>query len=135
MDGCIFDADQIYVGDLLAPGQKWYNYDTTAQIVIDRLNTQNATFAGTYQITNEGATAHFPFRGEFDPEGITIGWVVSYWNEYINYHSLGVWTGYARVAPESQRPSLSMSGLIAHQDNSNTTSGYSTFVLLTNQLA
>ena len=29
----LFDVDQIYVGDLVAPGQKWYNYDTTAQIV------------------------------------------------------------------------------------------------------
>ena len=126
----IFDADQIYVGDLLAPGQKWYNYETTAQIVIDKLNTKNATFAGTYQITNRDVPANFPFRGEFDPEGITIGWVVSYSNEYINYHSLGVWTGYARVAPESQKPYLSMSRLIAHQDNYNTTSGYGTFSLL-----
>ena len=132
MDGCIvifFYADQIYAGDLLAPGQKWYNYDTYAQIVIDKLNTKNATFAGTYQITNRDVPANFPFRGEFDPEGITIGWVVSYWNKDINYHSLGVWTGYAGVAPE-RRPYLSMSRLIAHQDNSNTTSGYGTFVLI-----
>ena len=126
----LFDVDQIHVGDLVAPGQKWYNYDTTAQIVIDKVNTKNATFAGVYQITNEGPTSTFPFRGEFDPAGITIGWVVSYWNDNVNYHSLGAWTGYARVAPESQRQYLSMSQLIAHQDNSNTTSGYATFVLL-----
>ena len=128
----IFDADQIYVGDILAPGQKWYNYDTTAQIVIDKVNTKNATFAGTYQITDEGSTAHFPFRGEFDPVGITIGWVVSYWNEYHNYHSLGAWTGYARIDPESRKATLSVSSHIAHQENYNTTTGYGTYVLLSN---
>ena len=128
----LLDVDQIHVGDLLAPGQKWYNYETTAQIVIDKVNTKNATFAGVYQITNESPTSIFLFRGEFDPAGITIGWVVSYWNDIVNYHSLGAWTGYAKVAPESQRKYLSMSQLIAHQENSNTTSGYATFVLLPN---
>ena len=128
----IFDVGQIHVGDLLAPGQKWYNYDTTAQIVIDKINTKNATFAGVYQITKEGPTSTFPFRGEFDPAGVTIGWVVSYWNDNVNYHSLGAWTGYAKVAPESQRPYLSMSRSIAHQDSYNTTSGYGTFSLWSN---
>ena len=87
---------QLYVGDLLAPVQ--------AQTVIITKNAI-ATFAGVYQITRESPTSTFPFRGEFDPAGITIGWVVSYWNDNVNYYSLGAWTGYyaIKVAPESPR--------------------------------
>ena len=124
-----FDADQIHVGDLLAPGQVWYNYDTGELLQIDKVNTKNATFAGTYKKIDETFTVYFPFCGEFDPIGITVGWVVSYWNDHVNYHSIGVWTGYARVTPESleslrARWQLLVSRLIAHQDSSNTTSGH-----------
>ena len=93
---------------------------------------KNATFAGTYRITNEPPTSHFPVRGEFDPTGITVGWVVSYWNEYVNYHSLGVWTGYLKIQPDGQRACMSMTRLIAHEEDRNTTSGYGTFILQTN---
>lgn len=90
----------------------------------------NSTFAGTYGLYTTGQLEEFPFRGEFDPRGITVGWVVSYWNEYKNYHSLGAWTGYARKDPHTYKSVLSMSRMIAHEENHNTTSGYGTFVLL-----
>lgn len=128
----MFDAGQIYVSNIIAPGQKWCNDDTSVLFEIDKVNTKNATFAGTYGIIHDGTISKFPFRGEFDPMGITIGWVVSYWNEYINDHALGAWTGYARVQPDGQRASLSMTRLIAHEDNSNTTTGCDTFVLESN---
>ena len=78
---------------------------------------------------DETFTIYFPFRGEFDPVSITIGWVVSYWSDHVNYHSVGVWTGYARVISESlespkARWQFLVSRLIAHQDSSNTTSGH-----------
>ena len=89
-------------------------------------------FAGTYRVTDEDSYSTFPFHGEFDPAGITIGWVVSYWNDCVNNHSLGAWTGYLIVQPDGQRASMSMTRLIAHEGNRNTTSGYGTFILQTN---
>jgi hypothetical protein len=64
------------------------------------VNKENSTFAGTYGIIrSKDETAEFPFRGEFDPQGITLGWVVSYWskNGYENDHALGAWAGYLRL--------------------------------------
>ena len=119
----------ICVSDIIEPGQKWYNYETTAMLTVNTVNEKNATFAGIYRITSEPITSQFPVRGQFDPMGITIGWVVSYWNDNVNYHSLGAWTGYVKIQPDGQRVSMSMTRLIAHGQNRNTTSGYGTFIL------
>ena len=69
----------------------------------------------------------FPLRGQFDPEGITIGWVVSFWNKYQNNHVLGAWAGYAKKDPSTQRVELSTTVITAHESNLNTTTGYDTF--------
>ena len=103
------------MSDIIAPGQKWHNYDTSVLLEIEKVNTKNATFAGTYGIIRDGTISKFPFRGEFDPVGITIGWVVLYWNKYINDHALGARTGYARIQLDDQRASMSMTRLIAHE--------------------
>ena len=128
---CTFYSDGKNVGDVLAPGQKWHNYDTGAVLEIEKINKVNSTIAGTYGLTRDPPpTPQFPFRGEFDPNGITVGWVVSYWNDNINYHSVGAWAGYLKYSPdlESGKYVLSMSRIIAHQSDENTTSGYGTFV-------
>ncbi len=117
-------VDQINVGHTLVPGQKWWNSASVAQMTIDKVNQKNATFSGSYQANREGP---FPLHGQFDPAGITIGWVVSY--EWTNFNSLGAWTGYARVGSDNQT-TLSMKYLIADQDTSNTTSDSATFILL-----
>ena len=38
----------------------------------------------------------YPIHGVFDPSGNAIGWMVSYWNENGNYHSIGTWAGYVK---------------------------------------
>ena len=88
----------------------------------------NSTFAGTYTINNREENSRFPLRGEFDPNGVTIGWVVSYWNRDVNDHALGAWAGYAKVESDNKHV-LSMTGMIAHEDNMQTTSGSGTYVL------
>jgi hypothetical protein len=98
------------------------------------VNKENSTFAGTYGIIrSKDETAEFPFRGEFDPQGITLGWVVSYWskNGYENDHALGAWAGYLRLGNYGRAPRwiFSTTRIIAHEDNYNTTTGYDTFVL------
>ena len=63
--------------------------------------------------------------------GITVGWTVSYWNSYENYHSLGSWTGYVKRAPTDGKYELTMTVAIAHEENEDTTTGEGLFILET----
>ena len=116
---------------MLTPGQRWFNYRDNAAVTISLVNARNATFAGDYELISDETlkVEKFPLRGQFDPEGITVGWTVSYWNSYENYHSLGVWTGYVKRAPTTNDLELTMTGSIAHEDNEDTTTGSALFVL------
>lgn len=116
----------IRVNNVLVPGQKWVNQNYQERILIDKVSN-NATFAAFYVIEQEPTTA-FPIRGEFDPEGSTIGWVVSYWNTEKNYHAVGVWAGYVEM--EGERAAIATTRLIAHGDSKNTTTGFDRFTLL-----
>ena len=114
----------------MAPNQKWKNYENDVILKIDKVNKINSTFAGTYGIIRNDEIAEFPFRGEFDPQGITIGWVVSYWREDENDHAMGAWTGYLRfVASRAAVWTITTTRIIAHENNCNTTTGYDTFAL------
>ena len=95
---------------------------------IGKVNMMNSTFSGTYTINDREENSHFPVRGQFDPDGITIGWVVSYWNKDVNDHAVGAWAGYARVESNDKHVLL-MTGIIAHQSDIKTTTGYETYVL------
>ena len=114
------------MSDVLVPGQKWVNQNYQEEILIDKVNQGNATFAAFYVIEREPTTA-FPIRGEFDPEGSTIGWVVSYWNTARNYHSVGAWAGY--VSSEGEKYAIDTTRLIAHGDSGDTTVGADRFSL------
>jgi hypothetical protein len=122
----------ISVGDVLAPDQKWRNRDNSAVLMIDKVNKINSTFAGAYAIIRDDIkNSEFPFRGEFDPQGITIGWVVSYWNDQVNDHALGAWAGYVTSTLPDKNPEwiITATRIIAHEGNSNTTTGIDVFVL------
>ena len=124
------DYDTIPVGKIIAADQKWYNHDDNVVLKIDKVNNETSTFAGTYGIIRNDETAEFPFRGEFDPQGITVGWVVSYWNEYENDHALGAWAGYLGFAAgRILRWTISTTRIIAHEDSYNTTTGRDIFIL------
>ena len=120
------------VGDVIAADQKWRNYDNVV-LKIYKVNKANSTFAGTYGIIRSSEeTAEFPFRGEYDPKGITLGWVVSYWSASgcENDHAMGVWAGYLKLGNDRvPRWTFSTTRLIAHEENYNTTTGYDTFIL------
>lgn len=63
---------------------------------IYEVNKAKSTFAGTYIVNRSSDDiAEFPLRGQYDPKGISIGWVVSYWSVfgYENDHSLEAWAG------------------------------------------
>lgn len=111
----------------MRPDQKWYNYEDNVELMIEKINYDNATIAGTYGIVHDGEIEKFEFRGSFDPDGSTLGWSLSYWNKYENYHANGVWTGYLETTVGGYK--MSTSGTIAHQSDHSTTHGEATFVL------
>lgn len=99
--------------------------------MIETVNKINSTFAGIYAIIRDDIrNTEFPLRGEFDPQGTTIGWVVSYWNDQTNDHALGAWAGYVSSLPD-KLPEwiITATRIIAHEDSSNTTTGIDVFVL------
>ena len=78
------------------------NLTPMCNMKINQVNYKNATFAGTYGVIRNGTISKFPLCGEFDPTGTSIGWVVSYQNEDINDHAVGVWSRYALITPASE---------------------------------
>lgn len=63
------------------------------------VNKTDSTFAGTYQIIRSmDDFSEFPFHGQYNPKGITIGWVVTYWSafEYRNNDTVVAWAGSLR---------------------------------------
>ena len=70
---------------------------------IYEVNKAKSTFAGTYIVNRSSDDiAEFPLRGQYDPKGTSIGWVVSYWSVfgYENDHSLEAWAGEMRQDDE-----------------------------------
>ena len=121
--------DHVPVGNVIAADQKWQNYNLSVILKIDKVNKANSTFAGTYGIVRNDETAEFPFRGEFDPKGITIGWVVSYWNEYENNHALGAFAGYLKLGGDRiPRWTIPVTRIITHEDTT-TDCGFDGFTL------
>ena len=120
---------------MLFVGEQWTRYepDTNVQLEIFQVNDKNGTFTGAYGIIRNGTISKFPLRGQFDPVGPTIGWVVSYWNEDINDHAVGVWSGNGGVIPAGSKryrlPVLYVNWLITHGESHNTTSGSDKFYL------
>ena len=111
------------MSDVLFPGQKWVNDGYEAQVTIEKVNSDNATFAATYTILRRDVYSVFPIRGEYDPAGVSIGWIVSYRNEYTNDNALGAWAGY--TVTEDEGTVIYTTRLITHQgDPADTTVGF-----------
>ena len=98
-----YDSDHVPVGDVIAVDQKWCTEDNYC-LMIDKVSRANSTFTGIYRVpaARHGIVDWFLFRGVYDPQGIAIGWVVSYkcLNQYWNYHSVDAWSGYLRLSTD-----------------------------------
>ena len=116
----------VNVGDVLKTGQKWFNYEDNVRLTILKINPKNSTFAGTYSIVRELEDV-FQFRGAFDPEGITLGWSLAYWNERENDHAFGAWSGYMDKTDNTYK--MTLTGIISHQSDRSTSNGQAIFVL------
>ena len=117
------------MNDVLSPGQKWHSADGETLMTILKVNNENATFAATYEILQD-PNSKYPIRGEFDPNGVSIGWVVSYFvQDDVNLHQLGAWAGYIETNVEEMN-AIVVTRLITHDgDPASTTIGFDRFML------
>lgn len=117
---------KIRVSDVLLPGQKWITENLEEEILIDKVNDGNGTFAAFYVINRVPTTA-FPCRGEYDKEGSTIGWASAFQNSARNDHATGVWVGSVESIGESL--SIVTTRLISYGNAANTTVSFNRFRL------
>ena len=114
------------MSDVLVPGQKWVTENLEEEILIDKVNDENGTFAAFYVINRVPSTA-FPCRGEYDKEGSTLGWASAFQNTARNDHATGVWVGSVERVGESL--SITTTRLISFGHASNTTVSFNRFKL------
>lgn len=111
------------------------NWVTEATLWIEQVNLENSTISGTYGMlvhngtSPSGTMSKFPFHGEFDPTGVTVGWIISFRNESVNQHALGSWSGYYSCDGGYPKNYLHMTKLITYQAYYNTTTGTEIFKL------
>ena len=92
-------SDNTTVWDVITTFQKWHAvYPNNFVLEIHELNKANSTFAGTYVDNLYSHVYEYPLQGQYDPKGITIGWIVTtkilddVTHEY--YYTIQVWAGY-----------------------------------------
>ena len=95
---------------------------------IYEVNKAKSTFAGTYIVNRSSDDiAEYPLRGQYDPKGLSIGWVVSYWTAfgYENQNSLEAWAGevWNTGGDYSTVWSLVTRSVISYEDTNNTVTG------------
>jgi hypothetical protein len=116
----------------MTEGSKWQNELGSVMIIAD-VNQTTGSFAGTYNSAVGNATKEYGLRGRFDIEGFTLGWVVSYKNEYQNAHSTAAWSGQVQI--RSGKPTIQTTWLLTTQTTSadawkSTNVGFDTFTPL-----
>ena len=100
----------------LKPGSKWYNEKGSVMMITD-VNQATGNFTGTYNSAVGEATKEYGLQGRFDIEGSTLGWAVSYRNEYLNAHSTAAWSGQVQIAAD-QKPIIQTTWLLTTQTTS-----------------
>ena len=60
---------------------------------ITEVDQATGSFIGTYNSAVGQATKEYKLCGRFDSQGSSLGWVVSWKNDYMNAHSTTTWSG------------------------------------------
>ena len=123
-----------FTGDVstyLTPGSKWYN-ELGSVMEIGLVDAQKGDFTGTYCSAVGEATKTYELQGRFDTNGTTLGWIVTYKNQYLNAHSTCGWSGQLQVDEKDLKPTIFTTWLLTSQtdpeDNWNSTNvGFDTF--------
>ena len=111
---------------------KWHN-QLGSTMTLTRWDESNGSFFGKYCSAVGKAKQQYDLVGRFDTEGDTLGWVVTYRNNYLNAHSTCTWSGYVEVSPgKESKPIILTTWLLTSQtrnadDWAGTNIGFDTF--------
>lgn len=103
-------------------------------MIINEVNQTTGDFTGTYNSAVGKAVKEYKLCGRFDTDGFTLGWVVSYHNNYLNAHSTTAWSGQVlTTSDETKKPVIQTTWVLTTQTSSadawkSTNVGFDTFV-------
>ena len=80
-------------------------------MTVTGVNQTTGSFTGTYNSAVGKAYKKYELQGRFDTEGSSLGWVVSYKNQYLNAHSTAAWSGQVQCA-QGQKPVIQTTWLL-----------------------
>ena len=87
----------------LTHGSKWYN-ELGSEMVRHHVDKEKGNFVGTYYSAVGVATKTYELRGRFNIDGWSLGWVVSFKNEYRNANTTTAWSGQLQLESGPQTP-------------------------------
>ena len=116
----------------LRSGSVWYN-ELGSVMRITEVCYDKGTFSGTYCSAVGDATKKYLLSGRFNNEGHSLGWAVTYKNQYENAHSTAAWSGQIQVNPGIQQPIILTTWLLTSEtlpsdDWASTQVGFDTFM-------
>ena len=111
---------------------RWHNQLGSTMTVTD-WNESKGSFFGKYCSAVGDAKYEYDLVGRFDTEGDTLGWVVTYQNNYLNAHSTCTWSGHMELSPgKESKPIILTTWLLTSQTSNEddwaaTNIGFDTF--------
>ena len=121
-------------GSHLTPGTNWHN-ELGSVMKISQVDKIKGTFTGALESADEEPSKSYPLNGRFDPEGCTLGWVVTFKNKHgVDLHKTTSWSGLIQVDWAFQRPIILTTWLLTHEHDwpsdyfNSTNVGFDTFM-------
>ena len=102
------------IKDVLAAGIRWYN-ELGSVMTITTVDREYGNFAGQYCSGVGKAVYNYTLLGRFDTEGKSLGWVVSYNNQYLNANSTAAWSGQIQIDRNTSMPVILTTWLLTTQ--------------------
>lgn len=100
---CSYVPQTVSVKNVLAAGSRWYN-ELGSVMTVTAVDIADGNFAGKYCSGVGKAVNNYTLLGRFDSDGQSLGWVVSYKNQFLNAHSTAGWSGQLQMDPSTSQP-------------------------------
>ena len=107
-------TNAVKITDVMTTGSKWYN-ELGSVMTIDHIDVENGDFCGTYCSAVGQAEKEYPLSGRLDTEGFSLGWVVTWKNQYMNAFSTTSWSGQYQVDPVTRETVIVTTWLLTAQ--------------------
>ena len=103
------------VANCFKKSSKWHS-QLGSTMTLTSLDESKGSFFGKYRSTVGNVKCEYDFVGRFDTEGDTLGWVVTYQNDFLNAHSTCTWSGYVKLNPcKESKPIIITNWLLTYQ--------------------